>query len=71
MKKKPIRYFFPVLLLVLGSYSHAHAYLDPFTGGILYQVLSAIFLGLLSAFFFLSNKIKKFFSWLKSIFKKS
>jgi len=65
-----IHLFLP-LILVLFFYSNAHAYIDPFTGGILYQIISAIFVALISAILFLGDKIKKMFHRVKSIFFKS
>ena len=51
--------------------SHAHAYIDPFTGGIVYQVVSFIFVSLVAAIYFVGDKIKNIFQWIKNIFIKS
>ena len=56
---------------VFFSVSHAHAYIDPFTGGIIYQVFSFVFVSLVAAIYFVGDKIKKIFQQVKNIFIKS
>ena len=48
--------------------SPAQAYLDPLTGGLFFQIVSFIFVSLLTAFYFIGDKVRRFFSWIKALF---
>ena len=62
---KIIRYLGFTILIVLFSANTALAYIDPFTGGLLYQIATGLLASFFAAFYFFGRKIKKVLIWLK------
>ena len=62
---KIIQYLGFSILLVLFSANTALAYIDPFTGGLLYQIATSILASFFMAFYFFGRKIKKILIWVK------
>jgi hypothetical protein len=56
--------FFPVLFFALAS--PAWAYIDPGTGGVLFQLGYLVYFAVMIAFGFIFRPIVKFFNYLKN-----
>ena len=52
---------FKIIFLLICFSNHAHAYIDPGTGGILLQFIIAIIAGIASFWLIIKNKIISFF----------
>ena len=59
---RPMWYMMAVFLLLIVSEDAAFAYIDPGTGGMLYQVLVLIFGAIAAYFVFLKRYIKGLFT---------
>jgi hypothetical protein len=58
-------------LYFLSDISPAHAYIDPNTGGYVFQLLFPLFAGIAAGYVFFKKQIKRLLSMLLSFFKKS
>ena len=54
------------LVLTLAFVEPAYAYIDPNTGGYLFQLLFPVFAALIALWTFFRNKIGDFFRWMGS-----
>lgn len=49
----------------------AHAYIDPGTGGLIFQLLFAIFAAIMAGLVFFKHQVKRFFNTIKGVFVKA
>lgn len=61
--------FLVIFYVVIAFSSQAHAYIDPNTGGLFFQMGAVIFGFILATLFLLGNHINRFFLKIKNFIK--
>ena len=64
--KFSFRVFFFLLILLLGVPSSALAYIDPYTGNIIYQILFPIITAIVTGYLFCKNAIRRKLNYFKA-----
>lgn len=68
--KLTLRHIFTAIIIIISIPAFSFAYVDPNTGGYVFQVLFPIISALGAAYLFFKNHIKKMFNNIKAMFKR-